>query len=228
MVELTIPREYRRGFAELLGLVREGRAQELVAALEEVQPVRSRAALRLDLASKLDSIGPSELSEIVDTLISLFAVRDNLGLTTPELVEAISGVMDQSESDDLAFPNSEIRESFDAVLTEILEIDPLEVAAKAISLVYEQDHIVHGNPRLLTDVRPIFNSDAANLSIRAAMVTYTLKLEYHEGRQLKELFVALDAEQVDGLLESLERAKAKAKNLERWVKDSDIRYLEGE
>jgi hypothetical protein len=228
MAELTIPKEYRRGFAELLSLVKKDRAQELVAALEEVRPIRNRAALRATVASKVGGIGRRELNELVNTLISLFAVRDNLSVPTPEFVGTISDAMGRIESDDLAFPDRESRESFEAVLAQILEIDSLEIAAKAISLVYEQDHIVHGPPRVLTDIRPIFNSDTAELSIRGAMVTYTLKLEYHEGSEVEELFLALNAEQVDGLIEALERAKSKAEKLEQWVRDSEVRYVEAE
>jgi hypothetical protein len=228
MAELTIPSEYRQGFAELLRLVKKDRAQELLSALREVRPVRSRAALRDDLGSKVEGIEPSALAEIVDTLISLFTVRDSLNMPTLELAATMADAVDRSEFDDLALPDKESRESFQAVLAQILGIEPLEVAAKAIVLVYEQDHIVHGTPRVLTDVRPIFNSDATDLSIRAAMVTYTVKFEYHEGRDVKEMFVSLDAEQVEGLIEALGRAQSKAKNLEQWIRGSNFSYLEDE
>lgn len=228
MAELTIPREYRQGFAELLRLAKKDHAQELLSALHEVRPVRSRTALRAELGSRVEGIEPSALPEVVDTLISLFTVRDSLNVPAPEVAATMADAVNRSGFDDLALPDKESRESFEAVLVRVLGIEPLEVAAKAINLVYEQDHLVHGTPRVLTDVRPIFDSDGIDPSMRGAMVTYTVKFEYHEGRDVKEMFAALNAEQVDGLIQALERAKSKAGTLERWVRDSDISYLEDE
>jgi hypothetical protein len=227
MARLSIPQEYHAGFAGLRNLD-SSRAQELVSALREVQPVRKRSALYAHVAANVESIGRSELDEIMDTLVSLFTLRDDLGIDTPEFVSTVSEAMDQSGFDGVSFPDQESRESFEAVLAQILEIDSLGLAAKALSLVYEQDHIVHGVPRVLTDVRPIFSSDPADPSIRGAMVIHTLKLEYHDGRTVNELFAALNAEQVDDLIKVLKRAKSKAESLEQWLQESPISYVEPE
>lgn len=229
MVEFSIPVEYRFGFAGLRGL---GKSQigELLSALKEAQPTRRRAALYSRVASKVESIERSELDEIMDMLLSLFGLRDELGTSVPELVSAIADAMDESGLEGLPFSDRESRGSFETLLAQILEMEPLGLAAKAISLVYEQDHIVHGTPRVLTDVRPIFGSDPKETSVRGAMVTYTLKLEYHEGAsEPKELFAALNARQVDQLIAALERAKSKAESLKEWVDGSDdVHYIEGQ
>ncbi len=208
--------------------LKKNQVQELVSALKEERPTRRRADLYSRIASKMESIGRAELEEIMDALISLFGLRDDLGISTPGLVSAISEAMDQSEFDGLPFSDQESRESFEVTLAQILEIESLGLAAKAISLVYEQDHILHGAPRVLTDIRPIFGPDPAEMSVRGAMVTYALKLEYHEGTEIKELFVALDEIQVDRLIEVLERAKSKAESLKQLVQELDIRYIEAE
>jgi hypothetical protein len=175
------------------------------------------------------SIERSELDEIMDALISLFGLREELGISTPKLVGDISDAIDQSEFVGLPFPNQESREAFEALLTQILHIEFLGLTAKAISLVYEQDHIVHGTPRVMTDIRPVFGSvPEENMSVQGAMVTYTLKLEYHEGAETTELFVALNPRQVDQLIDTLERAKSKAGSLKEWVDRSDIHYIEGQ
>lgn len=229
MAELTtIPREYQAGLAELLKLVKEGQAEELVSALKGVRPVRSRAALRAALAVKLENLESSTVADIVDTLIALFSVRDSLSQSAPEFADTMINVMNRTGSDDLALSDGTVRDSFGVVFTQILEIESLEVAAKAIVLDYEQENIVHGPLRVLTDVRPIFNSGKTDLTIRGAMITYTLKFNYHDGRSMKEMFAALDAEQVDELINVLERAKSKAESLERWVKGSEIQFLEDE
>ncbi len=228
MAELVIPPEYEGGFVEIRGLD-EGQAKELVSALNEVRPTRRRVALYSRVASKVGNIERPVLEEIMDTLLSLFGLRDELGTPTPEFVGTIADAMDESGFEGLPFPDRESRDSFETLLTQILEIETFGVAAKAIGLVYEQDHIVHGTPRVLTDIRPIFNSDPKETSVRGAMVTYTLKFEYHEGTETMEMFAALNARQVDQLIAALERAKSKAASLKEWVEGSDdIHYIESQ
>lgn len=227
MVQLGIPDQYSTGFTVLRDLG-EDQGRQLVSALNEVPPLRSRRGLQENMASRVEGVGRTELVEVLDALTSLFSLRDDLNISTPELVEAISDAMDQSEPGDLGFADEEDRDSFEGILAEVLEIESFELTAKAISLGYEQDHIVHGVPRVLTDIRPIFNSDPEEVSVRGAMVMYTLKVEYHEGSEVRELFAALNAEQVDGLIQALERAKAKAESLKHALGDSPIRYVEAE
>lgn len=180
------------------------------------------------MASKVEGVERTELNKALDALTSLFALRDDQGLSTPELVGVVADAMDESEFEELNFSGGENRGHFEDMLTDILKTQSFELAAKAIGLVYEQDHIVHGTPRVLTDVRPIFSSDPEEVSVRGAMVTYTLKLEYHEGSRVQELFAALNAAQVDELIKTLERAKAKAEALKEAFEGSPIRYVEAE
>lgn len=227
MVQLSIPREYWRGFAELREL-KEGQIQELVSALAQEEPVSGRTSLHMRMASEVENIGNSELSAITDALISLVGLRDTLRIDIPEFVGTIADAMNQSGDENLALPDEESRESFEAKLAQLLEIDSLEVTAKAIGLSREQAHTIHGNPRVLTDVRPIFSSEPAEISLWGAMVIHALKLEYHEGRQLEELYIALSTREIDDLIEVLERAKSKAEILKQWIQDSPVPYMEAE
>lgn len=224
-MQLSIPEEFRPGFAELRGL-EEDQVVELVSVLNEVEPVRRRASLYTKVASETETIERPELDEILDTLISLSALRDDMSMSTSEFVRTISDVMDESGFEDLSFTEEDDRNFFEATLTQLLEIEPFEVASKALSLVYEQDHIVHGNFRVLTDMRPIFSSQFEEPSVRGAMVTYTLKFEYHDGSETRELFVALNSQQIDQLAEAVDRAKVKAEELKQFLDKSSIYYVE--
>ena len=227
MARITIPNEYQFGFTVLREL-EENQVEELVAALESERPTRLRSGFYSRVKSNVQSVEGPELDALLDALLSLFTLRDDLGLSTEELVGTVADAMEASEFDELAFPDAESRESFEAILTEFFEIDSFEVTAKAIGLVYEQDHIVHGNPRILTDVRPIFSSDPSEVSVRGAMVTHTLKVEYHEGNRVEELSLALNARQLDRLIEVFERARTKTEILEQSLRGSDFGYVESD
>jgi hypothetical protein len=227
MARLTIPEELRQGFAALLDL-EAPQVEELASALGALRPTNSRISLRANVASDVKSIEGPELNAVVDTLISLFSLRDSLGMATPEFTGTIADAVERSEPDQLAFPDAKARQTFEAVLAQLLEIESLEVAAKAIGLAYEQDHIIHGRPRVLTDVRPIFGSDPAKPDLRGAMVVHTLRVDYHEGARVEELFLALDADELEELIEVLERAKLKGEALKRFLQGSDIHHVESE
>lgn len=227
MAQLNIPKEHHRGFAELRSLT-EDQARELTSALEETQPTRSRASLYASAASSMESLDRSQLEAVIDTLISLFSLRDSLNVSIPEFVDTVAAMLADSDVDELEFSDSEDREIFTAILSQLLEIERLEITAKAISLVYEQDHILHGGLRVLTDMRPIFNSDPEETALRGAMVTYTLKFDYHEGSNVKELSVSLNARQVDELVNALQRSQSKAENLKQLIQESPIEYIEAE
>lgn len=227
MEQLTIPEEYRSGFAGLRALGKD-QADELISALHNVQPVRRRASLYARVASEAKSVERSQLDEMLDVLISLFALQDDMSMSTAEFVRTISDAMDRSGVEDLTFTEKVERSSFETVLTQLLEIEAFEVTAKALSLVYEQSHIVHGNFRIMTDMRPIFSSRPEEPAMRGAMVTYTLKFEYHDGSEIKELFVSLNTRQVDQLAEATERAKTKAKELKQFLQSSGIHFVESE
>jgi len=224
---IRIPEEYRPGFAALR-VLGKNQARELLSALAGVQPARRLDSFYAKVASEVKGIEWTELYDILNVLISLFGLRDDMNVTTPEFVRTIASAMERSGAEDLAFADDGERASFEATLTGLLETEPLEVAAKALSLVYEQDHIVHGDFRVLTDMRPVFSSRPEGPSMQGAMVTHTLRFEYHDGSELRELFVALNARQVDQLAEVLDRAKLKAGEIRRFLEDSPISYVESE
>ncbi len=79
----------------------------------------------------------------------------------------------------------------------------------------------------MTDIRPIFGPDPEN-EPESAVIVHTLKISYHEGRQIKEFFLALDPEQVDELIGVLERASLKSESLKRMLAGTDVSYIDGE
>lgn len=224
MAQITIPKELQLGFSELIELEKE-QAQELIAALGEIHATRNRPGLRRSVASRVERIERQELEEIVNALISLSGLRNSLESSLSDFVSIVSEAVKESTLEGLEFSGEGRRKAFESLLAEILSIENFEISAKAISLVYEQDHVVHGDFRVLTDLRPIFGSDPHDTSTLAAMVTQTLRFQYHEGDEVKELFAALNANQVDELIEVLERAKAKAESLEQSLENTPIRYV---
>lgn len=224
MADLTIPEQYERGFIEIRGL-EEDQVRELVSALKDEPPMLNRADLQQRVGQKVSPDLSSNLDEIMETLISLYALRDSMGLALPDFVEAVTGMVDESGTEELEFAREEERERFEATLVQLLGLDSLSIAARAADILYERERTVHGIPRVFTDIRPIFGADP-EAKLRGAVIVHTLKISYHEREQIRELFVALDAENVNELIDVLQRANSKAETLKRFLDDTGVQYID--
>ena len=223
MTELTIPEEYERGFIGIRELEEE-LVEELISALEEESPTLSREALQRRVAQKMRSaIQPSTVDAIMQVLLSLYTLRDDMELSRADFAEVICEAMEDSYIDELQFAEEAERESFKIKLVRLLGVNSLDVAARATDLLYEHEHTIHGKPRVLTDIRPIFDTDP-EASPRGAVIVHTLKITYHERRQIKEFFVALDTDSANELIEVLKRANSKAETLRRDYGDK-VTYI---
>lgn len=226
MAELRIPPEYQRGFVVMRHLDEE-QVQKLISALEGESPTVNRAALRSRVMSNVGTIARGDLDLVMDTLVSLYTIRESLEMQQPDFADAVCEAMDESGVEELGFEDDEDRELFKARLLRLLGVDPLDMSAKASDLLQEHEHTVHGPMRVLTDIRPIFGTDPER-DPEGAVITHTLKISYHEGRRVREFFLALDPEQVNELIGVLQRAELKAESLKRMLAGTPVPYIDGE
>lgn len=224
MAELSIPEEYERGFLAIRGL-EEDQVRELVSVLENEPTTLKRVELQRRIEGKT-TIRPSDLDSIMETLISLYALRDSTeDLPLPDFVEVVSEMVDESHVEELKFTDEEDRERFKTKLVQLLGIDSLDIAARAADILYARERTIHGKPRVFTDIRPIFD-EGPEPSPRGASIVHTLKMSYHEGGRVRELFVALDTENVNDLIDALDRANSKAEALKKFLDGTDIQYID--
>lgn len=226
MADIRIPEEYERGFIEIRALD-EAQVAAFLSALEDEPPTLKREDLQSRVASKVDGvIASEELDRIIETLSSLYGLRDNMGIqTVSEFADIVCEAMDLSDVEELWFEDEEERASFKERLISLLNVDSLDVAARAVDLLNEHEHTIHGKGRVLSDIRPIFGSDP-EAPPKGAVVTHELKLSYHEDRRVKEFFITLDSAQVDELIDVLERAKIKGESLKRMLGESGVPHIE--
>lgn len=226
MAEIRIPEEYERGFVEIRALD-ETQIAEFLSALADESPTLNREDLQSRVASKVEgSIARGDLDRIMETLSSLYGLRDSMGIqTVSEFADIVCEAMDLSDVEELWFEDEKERESFRERLIRLLNVDSLDVAARAVDLLNEHEHTIHGKGRVLSDIRPIFGPDP-DAPPKGAVVTHELKLSYHENRGVKEFFITLDSVQVDELIEVLERAKAKGESLKRMLGESGVPHIE--
>ncbi|MBD2357156.1 hypothetical protein H6G41_21450 [Tolypothrix sp. FACHB-123] len=221
MAELEIPDRYKPGFEKLLSIDNRT-VDELMAALKQATPSLLIEDLASTVASKVQALTVEEIIDVVEALISLYNFRDYSGESIEDLVERLSqSVRDDEEFLDIS---DEQKQEFKHKLTAFLEFDGvLSVTSKAINVVRDHER-VFTRSRVLTDMRPIFESDIEKGPAGVAIV-HMLKIEYVDLDGTHEFFVALDSIDLEQLREQLDRADRKAKAIELMLGRVNIPYL---
>lgn len=199
--------------------------QEQLPALEKFRtiPLKSLQAFISALQSSPDKI-PSvpELStedaeQLKDAVTQLYSVRAYFDVDIPEFVSDIADALQEQF-------HIESTEDFKNRLTALLTIDSISVSVKAQSLKAEYQR-TFCTARIVTDVRPVYGSDISSIP-SAAMIIHMLRISYHdESTQVREVYIAMDSDDVNALREILDRADVKAKSLEKLLQSAKVRII---
>lgn len=222
MATFKIPSEYQSGFKKLVALEEEP-MQDLLSALREEPPALYPPELSRRVASRVDTIPRDDVNDIVEVLVSLYLLRARHESSIPETAEDICQAMDRSGIEELKLSGEE-REHFKERLIELLDVQSVDIGSKAVEVLFENERSLQ-SARVVTDIRPIFGSDADD-PMAGAVIVHMLKLTYFEQNELRSFFVALDAQDVDTLREVLDRAHSKAENLRSFLAATEIPYVD--
>ena len=177
--------------------------QALLGALGELDQNSARTALR--------------------TLLSLYSIRAFLEATTEDFAGAvIDGMIDGNISPDLSDAN---RASFQQKLEALLSCpDTLGLVSKGRVLQSEHANLLCSS-RILTDVRAVFSDDAPPRPL-ASVIFHVLRIQYHQGTELREIYFALDGADLKKLGRDIDRALAKSTALAESLAETPLKPLE--
>lgn len=137
------------------------------------------------------------------------------GCTVQQLFE---GIRDNIQADsDWTKGQLEKWGNVEAHFGEFLSLPIIRLVASAIDLSYEYANLFLG-ARILTDIRPIFDNDAA--AIEGAVVSYTLRLRFGSSEGHHELNIAMDHSDIKDLAVQCDRAIRKAKTARDLMQDA--------
>lgn len=223
MPPLTIPKRYYSGF-EAFAKLNSDEEQELLSALSAIPPTLLPDDLVSQMEASVKTVPHNDVRQIIKMLISLYYLR-NERETIDELADNLAKSVNRTE--DITKSESWSQEDFRDRLIKFLNLDgALQIASKADAVLSDHDH-TFCNARVITDIRPVFGSDLT-ASPAAAVVVHMLKIGYHENKEHKEFFVALDTSDVRDLQNILERANTKARSLKTFLGKTDAYYLDVE
>jgi hypothetical protein len=223
MSTLDIPDEYVDG-TNLLLQMNDEIGKKFIEALSESQPTLYIENLVESVSQQLkDALTSSDVEDMMDALLALYGVRDSLGIETSEFIKNLEEAVLESESfPDISKNNLQISKP---LIMELLDLDePLSIASKAFNVLLDHERIFLGS-KILTDIRPIFSNRKVESPV-SAVIVHMLKVDYREGSERKEFFVALDTSDINKLENVLRRAKLKEKAIQPLLKRADVAYLD--
>jgi hypothetical protein len=190
----------------------------LLMSLTPEEPAKSRTELGNRLQEAIPDTPPGRAAALVRELFSLHNLHLSHDWEIADIVEVVSS--DQSIKIDDA-QRQELRRRIN-----ILMSDPaIAWLAKAYDISGEHPNIFH-TARVLTDVRPVFEDEPSS-GIVGAIIVYTLNLEYFTSSNDKEVYVALDEDDIRLLEKAIARAREEGKALSNFIKASGLTDLTG-
>jgi hypothetical protein len=221
MPALNIPEQYRSGLIAL----RDLSESEVATLVETFKGLPPTTWLKKDLIVAVSAALPGAPAPKVDALIvtlqSLYQVRASTETPLKEFVADVLDAMVATGRPDMEVPASN-RDYFAARMEAVLGVDSLNFLAKAAALQRDHEHIFH-DAKILTDLRPVFH--APNEPPREVILEYTLKVVFHDGNRHREIYMALDADDMSRLRKVIERAEEKAASLHSLLESKAITHL---
>jgi hypothetical protein len=217
MARVNVPEQYFEGIAKILSLADEV-FQELLGVFAKLPVKLYPKGLLAKAISGVRGVPPDSTGIITNAVLSLCMNRARSDKNTLDYVSEVTQSIEESGSKTLRL-STETKEVLRSRFAKILDVKPLAVSAKATSILFEYERSF-SSARILTDIRPVFDAKADSPP-DAAIVVHTLSIHYHQDGH-KEFFVAMDDEDVQMLLDALERAKVKAKSLKQTLVSAKI------
>jgi len=206
---LNVPRDDRIGLA-ILRQMPEDAFQSMLLDI-------GRAPASIPI---IKNMSPDDAEHLAGAVKSLYQVRAYADAPLDEFVSDVCEAL--REYNEL---NSDEVPRFRDRLTGILNIEALNVLAKAVTLLGEHEHLFC-SVRIVTDARPVYGKNVSDPP-EAMVITHILKIDYHgAGGHLQEIYIGLGSNDIKEIRSALDRAEAKAASLRAALETAKIRFID--
>jgi hypothetical protein len=215
---VRIPKEHSSALRNLTTFPDESYGA-IIKALQDSRRVFQPGLLAEDLAKQVADVSESDLKDLVAMLVSMYSALAYFDASVEEFAQSVSEAATQNKLGGVELP-ADSAKVLEKRLSTLLKTDAIAFRSNAISVLRDQSRLFC-NARILTDIRPVFDSDV-KLTPKSAFLVHTLRISYHRGSEIEEFYVALDRDDLNTMQEVLERAKIKDDNLRAVLVNIDI------
>jgi hypothetical protein len=204
---LQIPKQHLPAIGKIIKLS-DAETNELITALSSATITAEASAMSEKISGSVPSVSPEDLADIVETLYSLYHVREFSQVRPARFVRDLVETL-------LSNPDFGLHKSDAPIIgtrfKQLLNVKTLNTLSKAVRLQRDGERI-YCEAKIISDIRPVFGDDVEDRPI-SAVITHTLKLGYDEMGEHKEFFVVLDEQDLNALKDVIERAEVKGDTL---------------
>ncbi len=218
MPTFNIPEKHQQGFEYFIALKDNLRSQ-LIKEIEKAPIGLPLGKLSKELAEILN-LGISKLEPIMNMIISLYSAKESFGLDVDSFVDGIIDALENTDNEKLK-PTKNLRSQLIQILS---KRDSFYFTFKANNLVAEREKLLL-NTSILTDIRPVF-SDEKDYKIKCSLIIHNLKIEFMVDDEYKEIYFALENEDLKKLKDIIVRAEEKEKAIREQFKSPNISFLD--
>jgi len=198
--------------ADLVHLAQSGdKVAKISACTSRLKPGIGFSDMAQTVAEET-GIATDDVHRILWTIWNLYQLKSHLQTTATDLIATITKSLPTAQSEDW----QQVAHALSGLLDSLDEGHPLVVARKAQDLLFEHQNVFE-EARLVTDVRPVFDSRGSK--VLEAFIIHTLLVRYYESGESRRVAFALDAGDVAKLRSLCERAETKAAVLKEALKD---------
>jgi hypothetical protein len=215
-VPVRVPQRAVPSLRDLADLTND-QADELLAGLGKISPIVSRHSLSVRLQTPLPHFDKKQSEALVTALFNLWAASNTHNWDLRDVAQTAA-----QET------NVKIDEGKQASFTErlytALTLPSIAELANAADIATEYDAVFH-LARCFTDIRPVFERETGS-NIKGAVVVHNLKFDYFITGGDESLTLTLSNEDLESLIDILNRAKEEGARVDEFLKDSGLRLFE--
>ena len=213
---LDIP-EREAGYIAAIQKLPSASMEKLILALVNAPPTSDPKKMAERIADQMPSVSVERLGRMLDTLYTLYHIRELSGVKYPQFLEDLIEGLRKDRNVQLT---ERQLKKLGALLKRLMDIEALKTIAKAARLQRDGERL-YCTGKTLSDIRPVFGTDPAARPL-GAVLTHTLKIAYHQGSERLEFHVILDSTDLEELAEAIQRAKDKDKALRELLNSTKL------
>ena len=216
--QILIPKESHKAILDFARMS-DADFQNLMQAVEAAPPQMSVARFREKLNETLDDDDVGTWRGIISELVQMEETRSHFSLSADELAEAVGNAALQIEK----ITKKDVKS-----LKERVKIfsdshgESIALTCKTAGIIGDHDRVFY-NSRIMTDIRSVFNKSAD--AVDATVIVHTLVIHFGQGGDHKDIYFAMDAEDIKNLQEALDRAKKKEKTLRSLIQKTSTQHI---
>jgi len=218
---IRIPPQYLSGIEKII-LIDDESFNAIINALKNISPSFYTRNIVTEVALIVKNISSKDISDIIRTVISLNVARYSNEVSLKDWIDAVVQFVNNSKH--FSSFSDEHTSALKNRLTLLLNPDEvIDIASKAKVEIIEHQY-VYKKSQIFTDIRPIFGTEL-DKDITGTLIVHSLKIEYQEGADEKEIFLALDTRDIKELRKQIDIAEKKAEAIELMLKKAQVAYL---